>query len=195
MILTKLEMLASAKYAQLALWAALFCSTAVWAQSPTQGKPCWSNEPPSGVTGRVTHRAVRWPWSYKHHWCTWVNSKAPGSRSTAPDNTLGWVHMFDVTAPASANTSTGNVGSSALRGITINFNWGTGQTPGSNVTTFTLVIRGLGTENLINAQPNAAVVALAEALRVDAAQARQFGSAASLATRTVDALATPNITQ
>ena len=38
--------------------------------------------------------------------------------STA-DNTQGWVHMFDVTSPASAGVSPGNIGSNALRGITI----------------------------------------------------------------------------
>jgi hypothetical protein len=37
---------------------------------------------------------------------------------STPDNTQGWVHMFDVTSSAAASASTGNMGASALRSIT-----------------------------------------------------------------------------
>ena len=175
MILTKLKMPTPARYAQLALWAALFCSTAVWTQSSAQGetvlvkRAVQLREGPSDLSRSVMALALQ------------TSVVGPGEmqgawiKVSAPDNTQGWVRMFDVTAPASASTSTGNVGTSALRGITSFFNRGTGQTPGSNVATSTLGIRGLGAENLNNAQPNVAAVAQAEALRVDAAQARQFG--------------------
>ena len=114
---------------------------------------------------------------------------------STPDNSQGWVHMFDVTAPAAsgASASSGNLGTSALRGITNFFNRGTAQ-PGNNVATSTLGIRGLGAESLNSAQPNIAAVAQAEALRVDAAQARRFAAAASLAVRAVDPLPTPEVT-
>ena len=111
--------------------------------------------------------------------------------STA-DNTQGWVHMFDVTSPSSAGASPGSIGTSALRGITNFLNRGSSQTPGSQVATSTLGIRGLGAENLNNAQPNVAAVAQAEALRVDAAQARQFADGASLTVRSVEPLPVPD---
>ena len=110
--------------------------------------------------------------------------------STA-DNTQGWVHMFDVTSPASAVVSPGNIGSNALRGITNFLNRGS-QTSGNQVATSTLGIRGLGAENLNNAQPNTAAVAQAEALRVDATQARQFADGALLAVRSVAPLPVPD---
>lgn len=151
MILTKLKILASAKYAQLALWAALFCSTAVWAQSPAQGetllvkRAAQLREGPNNSSRSVMALALQ------------TSMVRPGEKQgawikvSAPDNTQGRVHMLDVTAPASASSSTSNVGTSALRGITSFFNRGTGQTPSNNVTTSTLGIRGLGAENLNNA--------------------------------------------
>ena len=113
-------------------------------------------------------------------------------RVTTPDNSQGWVHMFDVTAAAGtgASGSPGNLGTSALRGITNFFNRGTAQ-PGANVATSTLGIRGLGAESLNSAQPNIAAVAQAEALRIDAAQARRFAAGASLAVRSVEPLPAP----
>ena len=99
--------------------------------------------------------------------------------------------MFDVTSPASAGVSPGNIGSNALRGITNFLNRGS-QTSGMQVATSTLGIRGLGAENLNNAQPDIAAVAQAEALRVDATQARQFAAGASLAVRSVEPLPVPD---
>ena len=110
---------------------------------------------------------------------------------STPDNSQGWVHMFDVTSPSSAGASPGGIGTNALRGITNFLNRGSSQTPGNQVATSTLGIRGLGAENLNNAQPNLAAVAQAEALRVDAAQAHQFAAGASLAVRSVEPLPIP----
>jgi len=193
MILTKPKIHAPARHAYLALCAAFLCSTAAWAQSPAQGetvqikRAAQLREAPSESSRSLTALALQ----------TSVvrlgEKQGAWIKVSAPDNTQGWVHMFDVASPASASTSTGNAGTTALRGITNFLNRGSGQAPGSNVATSTLGIRGLGSENLNNAQPNVAAVAQVEALRVDAAQARQFASAASLETRSVDPLPLPEV--
>ncbi len=179
----------------LALCAALLFSTTVWAQAPAQGetvqikRAAQLREAPSESSRSVM------PLTLQTSVVRLGEKQGAWIKVSAPDNTQGWVHMFDVTSSASASTSTGNAGTSALRGITNFFNRGSGQAPGSNVATSTLGIRGLGAENLNNAQPNLAAVTQVESLRVNAAQARQFGSAASLVTRTVDPLPLPEVNQ
>ena len=104
------------------------------------------------------------------------------------DGTSGWVHMFDVT---SASAPSGGAAGGALRSLSSFFNKGSAQAPSSTVSTSTVGIRGLGAEDLANAQPNLAAVAQADANRVDAAQARQFAGSASLSSRQVEPLPTP----
>ncbi|MDP2034839.1 MAG: SH3 domain-containing protein [Polaromonas sp.] len=100
----------------------------------------------------------------------------------------GWVHMFDVGSAASAAPA--GVGAGALRGLTSFFNKGSAQ--GGTVTaTSTVGIRGLGAEDLARAQPNPTAVVLAEALRQDADQARQFAAQAALSSRAVEPLPVP----
>ena len=84
----------------------------------------------------------------------------------------------------------GNAVTGALRGITSLFNRGGAGSP-ATLPTSTIGIRGLGAEDIANAQPNPAAVGRAEALRVNADQARQFASTASLQARDVPALAQP----
>jgi hypothetical protein len=103
------------------------------------------------------------------------------------DGTSGWVHMFDITA---ASTQSG-AGTGALRSLSSFFNKGSAQAPGGTVATSTVGIRGLGAEDLANAQPNLAAVAQADANRVNAAQARQFAGSASLSSRQVEPLPAP----
>ncbi len=104
------------------------------------------------------------------------------------DGTIGWVHMFDV---ASASAPSGGAAGGALRSLSSFFNKGSAQAPSSSVSTSTVGIRGLGAEDLANAQPNMAAVAQADANRANAAQARQFAGAASLSSRQVEPLPTP----
>ncbi len=177
-------------HVRLALCATLLCSTA-WAQAPAQGetvlikRAAQLREGPSEASRSMMALPLQAPVvRLGEKQGAWI-------KVSAPDNTQGWVHMFDVTSPAAGSTSSGGVGTSALRGITSFFNRGTAQAPGNNVATSTLGIRGLGAENLNNAQPNVAAVAQVEALRVDAAQARQFAAGASLAMRNVEPLPTP----
>jgi uncharacterized protein YgiM (DUF1202 family) len=100
----------------------------------------------------------------------------------------GWVHMFDVGTASSAAAP--SAGANALRGLSSFFNKGSAQ-GGATTATSTVGIRGLGAEDLARAQPNMAAVAQADALRMDADQARQFASAAALSSRPVDALPEP----
>ncbi len=116
--------------------------------------------------------------------------QGPWIKARTADGSTGWVHMFDVTSASSGAQANpvASAGAGALRGITNFFNRGSAQQAGSNVATSTLGIRGLGVENLANAQPDVAAVAQADALRVDAVQARQFAVTAALVSRPVDAL-------
>jgi len=191
MILTKPKIPALRRHAQLAIGVILLCSTTVWAQSTAQGetvlikRAAQLREQPSESSRSIM------PLALQTSVVRLGEKQGAWIKVSAPDNTLGWVHMFDVTAPGSSAAATGNMGASALRGITSFFNRGSAQAPGSNVATSTLGIRGLGAENLNNAQPNVAAVSQAETFRIDATQARQFGSAASLVTHVIDPLPTP----
>jgi hypothetical protein len=104
------------------------------------------------------------------------------------DGATGWVHMFDITSASAQSASTG---AGALRSLSSFFNKGSAQAPGSTVATSTVGIRGLGAEDLANAQPNLAAVAQADANRANAAQARQFAGSASLSSRQVEPLPAP----
>lgn len=98
----------------------------------------------------------------------------------------GWVHMFDVgTTPVAPS---GNFATGALRGLTGLFGGGNSLAPSR---TATIGIRGLGAEDIANAQPNLVAVTLVEALRLDAMQARQFASEAALTALTIEPLPVP----
>lgn len=104
------------------------------------------------------------------------------------DGATGWVHMFDIT---SASAQGGSTGAGALRSLSSFFNKGSAQSSGSTVATSTVGIRGLGAEDLANAQPNPAAVAQADTNRANAAQARHFADSASLSSRQVEPLPVP----
>ncbi len=171
--------------------AAAVLSTAALAQAPVQGETVLVKRAAQLRDGPSDSARSLMPLALQTAIVRLGEKQGAWIKVSTPDNTLGWVHMFDVTAAAGAAAPPGNIGTNALRGITQFFNRGSGQTPGSNVATSTLGIRGLGAENLNNAQPNALAVAQAEALRVDAVQARQFAAGAALATRQVEPLPTP----
>ncbi len=103
--------------------------------------------------------------------------------------TSGWVHMFDV-GPASGASAPASAGASALRGLTSFFNKGSAQ-GGTTTATSTIGIRGLGAEDLARSQPSMEAVAQADALRLDAGEARSFANSAALTSRTVDPLPQP----
>ncbi|MES2415630.1 MAG: SH3 domain-containing protein [Pseudomonadota bacterium] len=114
--------------------------------------------------------------------------QGPWVKVRMADGTQGWVHMFDITSPASA--STGNAGTNALRGITSFFNKGSTQAS-AGLPTSTVGIRGLGAEDIANSQPNLTAVTLLDTARMDAVQALQFAGTASLSARQIAPLPVP----
>jgi hypothetical protein len=102
----------------------------------------------------------------------------------------GWVHLFDV-GPASrgAAAASGGGAAGALRGVTSFFTKPSEQR--SATPTSTIGIRGLGAEDIAQAQPDTGAVTRMEALRVAEPQARQFARDASLKTASVDPLPAP----
>ena len=114
--------------------------------------------------------------------------KGPWTKVSTPQGATGWVHMFDLGPQSGAATPSNNAATSGLRGLGGLFGGGGGST---TTATSTVGIRGLGAEDIANAQPNPAAVGRAEGLRGNADQARQFASSASLQAREVPALAQP----
>ncbi len=114
--------------------------------------------------------------------------KGAWTKVSTPQGATGWVHMFDLGPQSGSATASSNSATSGLRGVGGIFGGSSGPT---TTATSTVGIRGLGAEDIANAQPNPAAVGQAEALRVNADQARQFASNASLQPRTVPTLAAP----
>ena len=114
--------------------------------------------------------------------------QGPWIKVRMADGTQGWVHMFDVTATSIAQGS--NAGTGALRSITSFFNRGSAQ-GNAGPATSTVGIRGLGAEDIANSQPNLTAVTLLDTARLDAIQARQFASSASLSSRNIAPLPVP----
>jgi Bacterial SH3 domain len=111
----------------------------------------------------------------------WMRVKTEATQS-------GWIHMFDV-ATLAAPSTLGSTASGALRGLTNFFN--RGSSSGTTTATSTVGIRGLGAEDIANAQPNLQALQQVEALRSDAAQARRFAADAQLLARAVEPLPAP----
>lgn len=106
----------------------------------------------------------------------------------------GWVHLFDVRSSSGAaeggnGSGGGNAVTGALRGVTGFFS----KAPEQKTTTptATIGIRGLGAEDLAQAQPDLQAVARMEALRASEADARRFAKQADLAAVNVEPLPAP----
>jgi hypothetical protein len=106
------------------------------------------------------------------------------------DMQVGWVRMFNLssveTQPTSDNTNTAK---DALRGLSSLF--GAGSKKPQATQTATMGIRGLGAEDIANAQPNMAGLAKAESIRSSAEDARAFAAHAALQTRQMAELPAP----
>ena len=114
--------------------------------------------------------------------------QGPWIEVRTPQGVSGWIHMFDLGA-ASAPAQGGNAATGALRGLTGMLAGGAAAPRTAAVST--IGIRGLGAEDIANAQPNLAALTVAEAMRVDAAQAQAFGQEAALAPQAVAPLPVP----
>lgn len=117
--------------------------------------------------------------------------KGPWVQVRTGAGATGWVHLFDlgpaggVTATASSDGG-GNVVSGALRGMGSLFGGGSKTT-----TSTTAGIRGLGAEDLAQAQPDGAAVKRMEALRASDADAKSFASRSAWRPVAVEALPVP----
>lgn len=105
----------------------------------------------------------------------------------------GWVHMFDLgapagAAPASAQSGVSGAATAGLRGLNTLLGGNAGAT---TTATSTVGLRGLGAEDIAHAQPNKDAVQRAHQLRASDDQARQFASRASLQAHSVPPLAAP----
>jgi hypothetical protein len=118
-----------------------------------------------------------------------ANRQGPWIEVRTAQGQTGWVHLFDVgTVPTAQG---GNIATGALRGLTGLFGGGNTLAPTTRTATATVGIRGLGAEEIVNAQPNPTAVMMLETLRLDAAQAQQFAAAAGLTPQSVEALPVP----
>lgn len=116
--------------------------------------------------------------------------KGAWTKVSTPQGATGWVHMFDL-GPQSGSAATSSSGGSTTGGLRSLGGLFGGNSGSTTTATSTVGIRGLGAEDIANAQPNPAAVGQAEGLRANADQARQFASNAALQPRQVPALAVP----
>lgn len=98
----------------------------------------------------------------------------------------GWLHLFDV-GPASAAPEGGGIAGGALRSVTSLFG---GARPTTQAAS-TSGIRGLGAEDLAQAQPDAAGVRRMEAQRQSDADVRSFAQRAGWQPAAVEPLPVP----
>jgi hypothetical protein len=119
--------------------------------------------------------------------------QGPWIRVRTAAGATGWVHLFDV-GPASRGAAAPSSGGAAgaLRGVTSFFTKPSEQR--SATPTSTIGIRGLGAEDIAQAQPDTGAVTRMEALRVAEPQARQFARDAALKTASVEPLPAPSRT-
>jgi hypothetical protein len=99
----------------------------------------------------------------------------------------GWLHLFDIaptTGAAAPQGTQGPSGGGFMRGVTGLF----ARPQPMQTGTSTIGIRGLGAEDLANAQPNMQAVSQMEGQRQNEGQARDFAARAKLASQTVEPL-------
>lgn len=118
-----------------------------------------------------------------------ADRQGPWVRVRTTTGVVGWVHLFDLgTAGSAAASSSGGGASGLFRGVTRLFGK---PAPTSASSSATIGIRGLGAEDLAQAQPDTAAVTRMEALRVTEPQARQFAREAGLTPQSVQPLPAP----
>lgn len=115
--------------------------------------------------------------------------QGPWIRVRDAQGATGWVHLFDVGSPSAGGSGAGGFAGGALRSVTGLFN--RNPSPRTTTATSTIGIRGLGAEDIAQAQPDVSAVARMEALRQSEPQARQFAREAALVPVQVDPLPAP----
>jgi len=167
------------------IFAAVLCSLATAAQAQSETlyvkRASELRQGPSANTAALVPLAAQTPVTrLPERQGAWMRVKTGAGQA-------GWIHMFDVGSVA-APSSLGSTASGALRGLSSFFNRSGSQ---NTTATSTVGIRGLGAEDIANAQPNVQALKQAEGMRADAQQARRFATDAQLAARTVEPLPTP----
>ena len=117
-----------------------------------------------------------------------ADRQGPWVRVRTGAGVVGWVHLFDLGTAGSAGASSGGGASGLFRGVTRIFGKPASTSASNNAT---IGIRGLGAEDLAQAQPDTAAVTRMETLRVTEPQARQFAREAGLAAQSVSPLPAP----
>ena len=117
-----------------------------------------------------------------------ADRQGPWVRVRTGAGVTGWVHLFDLGTAGSAGASSGGGASGLFRGVTRLFGKPASTSASNNAT---IGIRGLGAEDLAQAQPDTAAVARMETLRITEPQARQFAREAGLAAQSVSPLPAP----
>lgn len=104
--------------------------------------------------------------------------QGPWVQVRSAQGATGWVHMFDLGPAATAGTASAgeSVVGGALRGVSGLFGGGGNR---ATQTSTTAGIRGLGAEDLAQAQPDTAAVKQMEALRPADADVRSFADRAA----------------
>ena len=118
------------------------------------------------------------------------NKQGAYAQITTSDNQIGWVRMFDLSSVGAQQASDStNTAKDALRGLTSLFGGGSKKPEATH--TATMGIRGLGAEDIANAQPNMVSLAKLEAIRVSADDAHVFAARAAMQARQVTDLPAP----
>jgi hypothetical protein len=113
--------------------------------------------------------------------------QGPWIRVRNAQGATGWVHLFDVGTPSAAAGP--GLASGALRSVTGFFS--RSPDPRTTTATSTIGIRGLGAEDIAQAQPDLGGVSRMEALRQGELQARQFARDSALRPVQVESLPAP----
>lgn len=116
--------------------------------------------------------------------------QGPWVQVRSAQGATGWVHMFDLGPAATAGTASAgeSVVGGALRGVSGLFGGGGNR---AAQTSTTAGIRGLGAEDLAQAQPDPAAVKQMEALRPADADVRSFADRAPWRPAAVEPLPAP----
>lgn len=168
----------------LATLVALACVSGAWAQSMRVQKATALREAPSANAAELRRLPI------DSHVLRLPARQGAYAQVRTQDDQTGWVRMFDLSSePAAAADTSSGASKDALRGLAGLF--GSNARSSDSGTTATMGIRGLGAQDIANAQANPAELARAQANQASEQQAKLFASQAALQTREVGELVPP----
>lgn len=170
--------------------ACLFAHALAWGQTPPAGDGLLVKRATELRSSPGDNQASLGPLAAQASVTRLAGRQGPWVEVRSAAGATGWLHMFDLTSAGSAS-GTGNVATSALRGIGNFFNRSNAPANNSGGVTATVGIRGLSAEDLERAQPNLNAVLMLETMRQDARQTRSFAAQVQWTTQAVEALPVP----